>query len=202
MAEPIHFYFDFISPFGYFAALRIEALATRHGRATEWHAMLLGVSVLKAMGLRPVAETPLKGPYLARDAARYARRHGVGLSRPLAAPPMNPLAAARAVHWLKAHHPDRYKAVARALYEAYWRDARDISAPEAIAAIAAGHGLDPGAIAAAIGGEEARRLLRSAVAASLELGVFGSPFFIVDGEPFWGADKLELLDDWLAIGGW
>jgi 2-hydroxychromene-2-carboxylate isomerase len=40
------------------------------------------------------------------------------------------------------------------------------------------------------------------VAASLALGVFGSPFFIVDGEPFWGSDRLELLDEWLTRGGW
>ena len=32
--------------------------------------------------------------------------------------------------------------------------------------------------------------------------VFGSPYFIVDGEPFWGADRLEHLDRWLATGGW
>jgi len=32
--------------------------------------------------------------------------------------------------------------------------------------------------------------------------VFGSPFFFVDGEPFWGSDRLEQLDEWLAGGGW
>ena len=46
MAAPLHFHFDFISPYGYFASLRIEAIAQRHGRTVEWHAMLLGVSVL------------------------------------------------------------------------------------------------------------------------------------------------------------
>ena len=33
-------------------------------------------------------------------------------------------------------------------------------------------------------------------------GVFGSPFVIVDGEPFWGADRLDQVDGWLATGGW
>ncbi len=202
MPGPIHFYFDFISPFGYFAALRIDDLAARHGRAAEWHAMLLGVSVLKTMGLKPVAETPLKGPYLHRDARRYARHHGLTLARPLEDKPMNPLAAARAFHWFKAHHPERHKAIARDLYAAYWRDAADISQAGAILDIAQRHGLERGAVAAGIAGDEARDLLRNSVAASLGLGVFGSPFFIVDGEPFWGTEKLELLDRWLASGGW
>jgi 2-hydroxychromene-2-carboxylate isomerase len=52
---PINFYFDFISPFGYFASLRIEELGRRHGREVEWTSMLLGVSVLKVMGIPPVA---------------------------------------------------------------------------------------------------------------------------------------------------
>ena len=50
--------------------------------------------------------------------------------------------------------------------------------------------------------DEARTDLREAVAASLERGVFGSPFVFVDGEPFWGSDRLEQIDDWLARGGW
>ena len=67
---PLHFYFDFISPFGYFASLRIEDLAARHGRSVEWHAMLLGVAVLKVMGLKSLLDTPLKGDYIRRDAKR------------------------------------------------------------------------------------------------------------------------------------
>ena len=38
--------------------------------------------------------------------------------------------------------------------------------------------------------------------ASLERGVFGSPFMLVDGEPFWGSDRLEQVDEWLERGGW
>ena len=63
---PIEFYFDFISPFGYFASLRIDALAGRHGRRVDWYAIRLGVSVVKVMGLKPLLETPLKGAYLVR----------------------------------------------------------------------------------------------------------------------------------------
>ena len=81
MTPALKFHFDFISPFGYFASLRIEELAARHGRTVEWHPMLLGVSVMKAMGLKPLLDTPLKGPYTERDVLRYARLH-LGLEPP------------------------------------------------------------------------------------------------------------------------
>ena len=44
--------------------------------------------------------------------------------------------------------------------------------------------------------------LRSETEAALAHGVFGSPFIIVDGEPFWGHDRLEQAERWLATGGW
>jgi len=198
----MQFYFDFISPFGYFAALRVGDLATKHGRECEWHAMLLGVSVSKVMGLRPLVETPLKGPYLALDAARYARRHRLALKRPLDGPAMNPVPAARAFHWLKRHHADRYRGIAVDMLDAYWREGRDLSDPAEIAAIAAGRGVDRAAVSAAIESDEARHLLRAAVDTSLNKGVFGSPFFIVDNELFWGVDKMEQIDEWLGMKGW
>ena len=40
------------------------------------------------------------------------------------------------------------------------------------------------------------------VDAAIERGVFGSPYIIVDGEPFWGSDRLEQVEKWLATGGW
>jgi 2-hydroxychromene-2-carboxylate isomerase len=40
------------------------------------------------------------------------------------------------------------------------------------------------------------------VDASLKAGIFGSPTVVVDGEPFWGVETLDLLDEWLAKGGW
>jgi 2-hydroxychromene-2-carboxylate isomerase len=71
-----------------------------------------------------------------------------------------------------------------------------------VAALAPAIGLEPAAMLEGIEGEQARSDLRDAVAASLARGVFGSPFFFVDDEPFWGSDRLEQIDDWLSAGGW
>ncbi len=200
--EPLHFYFDFISPFGYFASLRIEELAARHGRTVEWHAMLLGVSVLKIMGLKPLLETPLKGDYIRRDALRYMRRHGLQLQRGLDDPVMDPRAAGRAFHWVKHHRPELAAALAHAIYHAYWAEGRDLSGAEAVAAIALPAGLDSDWLREGIQSSEAAQLLRGAVDASLKAGIFGSPTVVVDGEPFWGVETFGLIEEWLASGGW
>lgn len=198
----IDFYFDFISPFGYFASLRIDALAARYGRRTRWHSMLIGVSVVKVMGLKPLLETPLKGPYTERDALRYARRHGIALGREIMAPMADPRPAGRAYSFFAVHHPGRARQLAQRLFAAYWLRGADISRQETIDAVLADLGMDRPDVRAGVAGEEAGEQLRQSVAASLERGVFGSPFFIVDGEPFFGVDKMELLEDWLASGGW
>jgi 2-hydroxychromene-2-carboxylate isomerase len=206
MNEPpqtIDFYFDFISPFGYFASLRIDALGAAHGRSVEWHSMLLGVSVLKVMGLKPFLEIPLRGEYLKRDAARYVRRHGIVMKRAMGKPPSSPLFAGRAFHWLRRNAPDRAPDAAAALFAAYWAEDIDLDTPERVADIA-GLGSEPDrrAVLDALNGPEAAALLRSGVEASLAHGVFGSPSFIVDGELFFGVEKMELLSEWLASGGW
>lgn len=202
MPAPLEFHFDFISPYGYFASLGIEALAARHGRAVEWRPMLLGVSVLKVMGLKPLLDTPLKGDYVRRDVLRHARRRGLRLGRSLDAPVGNPLPPARAFYWVKEHRPALAVPLAHALFRAFWAEGKDLSTPEAVAGIALPAGLDAAEIAAAAAGEEAAKLLRDAVAASIAAGVFGSPTVVVDGEPFWGLDRMGEVEDWLRSGGW
>ena len=199
---PIDFYFDFISGYGYFGSLRIEALAERHGRGVNWHCMLLGVSVMKVMGLKPLLETPLKGEYVLRDFARYMRRHGLVLARNLSDPMMDPRPAARAFCWVKRNHGGLEGAFARAVFDRYWRLGRDLSVTDELVALADPLGLDEEALKLGLESEESRTDLRDSVAAALERGVFGSPFIVVDGEQFWGSDRLEMVDEWLARGGW
>jgi 2-hydroxychromene-2-carboxylate isomerase len=200
--EPIHFYFDFLSSYGYFASLRIEALAARHGRDVRWHSMLLGVAVMKTMGLKPLLETPLKSDYVIRDTARYVRRHGLQLARRVTDPFMDPRAAARGFYWVRRNRAGQEATFAHAALHAYWAEGHDLGTPAAVAALAPEIGAQPAQMLEGIESDVARNDLREAVAASLARGVFGSPFFLVDGEPFWGSDRLEMLDEWLTTGGW
>ena len=203
MPAPLQFHFDFISPYGFFASLRIEEVAARHGREVDWRPMLLGVSVLKVMGLKPLLDTPLKGDYVRRDVLRHARHEGIALGRSLDAPVGSPLAMARAFAWAKSRWPGLQGALAHAIYDAYWLRGHDLAtAEEIVACVDLPAGVDGAALLKAMQGPEPAALLRQSVEAALASGVFGSPTVVVDGEPFWGADRLRDVDEWLQRGGW
>jgi 2-hydroxychromene-2-carboxylate isomerase len=200
--QPIEFYFDFISPFGYFASLRIEELARRYGRAVEWTSMLVGVSVLKVMGIPPIVELPLKGQYVINDAKRYARQHGVEFERAISCPTSRPVEAGRAFAWAKQIDAEAAKRFARLIFISYFVRCSDISEDRVLSACAAEAGLSWLAFEKARAAGTPAALLRHNVDVSLQRGVFGSPFFIVDGEPFFGVEKLHVVEEWLAAGGW
>ncbi|NIB38463.1 2-hydroxychromene-2-carboxylate isomerase [Pseudomaricurvus alkylphenolicus] len=197
----IDFYFDFLSPYGYIGAIQIDDLAKKYGQGVDWHPMLLGVSVMKVMGLKPLLETPLKGEYVLKDIPRLASIYGVPLITPKNGLP-KPVPPARAFCWVKGKAPEKAAEYGRTVYQAQWRDGRDISEPELLAELAQDMGLDGKALLHALDGDELRQALLVEVNASLELGVFGSPTFVVDGEMIWGCDRLWMLEHWLAHGCW
>lgn len=200
MAEPIAFYFDFSSPYGYLAALRIDELAAKHGRAVAWKPMLLGVS-FKATGSEPLMNIPLKGDYSRHDLARTARLQGVPFAIPEPFPFMS-VAACRAFYWLDGRDPGKARALAKALYRAAFAEGRVISDAQGVIAVARALGIDGGALAAALKDPAIKQRLRDAVDDAVAREIFGSPYFVVDGEPFWGNDRLDQIDRWLATGGW
>jgi 2-hydroxychromene-2-carboxylate isomerase len=199
---PLQFYFDFISPFGYFASLRIDEMARRYGREVEWRSMLLGVSVLKVMGLPPIVELPLKGPYVINDARRYARQHHVAFERPGTAATSRPVEAGRAFAWAWEIDPAAAKRLAGAIFRSYFVRCVDIAEDSVLRECMTEAGVSWQGFEAARAAGTPAGLLRRNVDESIRRGVFGSPFFIVDGEPFFGVEKLPVVEDWLAAGGW
>jgi 2-hydroxychromene-2-carboxylate isomerase len=199
MTQSLHFHFDFSSPYGYLAAERIEALAARHQRSVEWRPVLLG-AVFKITGTQPLTFVPLKGDYTRRDLPRTARYHGIAFRMP-AKFPIPTQAAARLVVWQRGTDPARCGPLVKALYRAYFVEDRDISDPDVAASVAAEAGLDRGTARAAIDDVTIKDALKRDVDAAIAAGVFGSPFVIVDGEPFWGLDRFDQIERWLETGG-
>jgi 2-hydroxychromene-2-carboxylate isomerase len=200
MAAPIDFYFDFSSPYGYLAAQKIEALAEKYGRAVDWHPVLLGV-IFKQTGTAPLTMVPMKGEYSRRDFERSARFHGIAGFR---MPPKFPIATqapARIVLWLKVRDPALATRVIKALYRAFFTAGVDISDPDAAASVAAREGVDGAVARAAIDDPAIKDALRREVELAIARGVFGSPFIVVDGEPFWGLDRFDQVERWLSTGG-
>jgi len=196
----LEFYFDFSSPYGYLAAEQIEALAARQGRRVAWRPFLLG-AVFKAIGGQPLVEQPMKGDYARRDMARSAREH----SLPLTFPPTFPfpsVAACRAVYWRQDGDPAAAGDLVLALYRRAFAEGGDIVTAEGVIAVAEGLGIAQTTLEAALEDKRVKDRTRQEVEAALTRGVFGSPFIFVEDEPFWGADRLPMLERWLERGGW
>ena len=90
---------------------------------------------------------------------------------------------------------------AQACYFTYFGEGIDISSADKIADIATELGEDRAAILRAMADPVIKERLKNEIDAALEKGVFGSPFIIIDGEPFWGNDRLDQVDAWLETGG-
>jgi 2-hydroxychromene-2-carboxylate isomerase len=196
---PIDFYFDFSSPYGYLGAEKIDDIAARHGRIVEWHPILLGV-VFRATGGAPLTEIPIKGDYSKHDFARSARF----LRVPFKFPSRFPLAthnAARAFLWLTDRDKTLAKNFARAVYRAYFAEDTDIANTDNLLGIAGSMGVERPSLQQAMADPAVKERLRAENDAALARGVFGSPFFFVDGEPFWGSDRLPQIERWLETGG-
>lgn len=183
----IDFYFDFASPYGFIAAMKIEAV----GRPVRWRPFLLG-SVYKAVGQSPL-EHPLKRTYVIEvDAPRMARRIGLQLKAP-AGFPEHSLPPSRAFYWIDQQDPARAIAFAKAAYRKYWLHGCATSDAAVAVDAAASVGYDPRAVLEGMQRSETKERLIFENEQAIRRGVFGSPFFFADGERFWGSDRISLM---------
>ncbi len=199
MANPIDFYFDFSSPYGYLASTRIGALAARHGRVVHWRPFLIG-ALYKQLGYQPL-EQPGKRAYLRHDVPRSARAMGVTLSFPSSFPEAL-IAPARAVYWIADRDQAKAASFAEAAFRAYWTEGRRLADPAVVAEIAADEGFAKETVLAALADPTVKDRLKAETDAAIAAGIFGSPFIVVDGEKFWGSDRLDQVEKWLSTGGW
>jgi len=196
----IDFYFDLSSPYGYIGAQGIAQLASRHQHVVNWHPILLG-PILQKTGHKPLAQVPLLAEYSLHDLERCCRRLQIDFALPDPFP-IPTVTAARACYWLQEHDTEAAKQLALALYRAYFTGNRNISRTPIVLEVCRQQGIYTGALEQALNGQELKNRLRQATADAMARGVFGSPFFIVADEPFWGADRLADLERWLSTGGW
>jgi 2-hydroxychromene-2-carboxylate isomerase len=196
---PIDFYFDFSSPYSYIASEWIEALAARHARTVRWQAVLLGATFQAAQLKSPVMH-PLKREYSLRDFRRSARFEGL----PFQLPARFPIAtqnAARVFWWLAdSQGADAAAAWARAGLRAYFTRGVMLDEAPALKALASENGLDAAHAEAAWNDPPCKARLKQVNDDAIAAGVFGAPFFVVDGEPFWGNDRKAQMQRWLSEG--
>ncbi|MGB3502690.1 MAG: 2-hydroxychromene-2-carboxylate isomerase [Mesorhizobium sp.] len=197
-AGPILFYFDFASPYAYFALDEIERIGAAHGRRIEWRPVLVW-AILKAQSISPPMESPARRSYIVGDMVRSAAFHGL----PYKHPSKLPLSAHRALrlyYEIAEKDIDLAHRFGREVFAAFFTRDEDISAEETVTAIAARVGIDEAQAIAGMLSESAKARLAAMVDEAVAAGVVGSPFVVVDGEGFFGADRLPQIE-WRLSGG-
>jgi 2-hydroxychromene-2-carboxylate isomerase len=191
---PIRFYIDFNSTFSYIAIHQIDDLAARHGRAVDWRVLSLG-HLFAAQGIAPPPTVPAKFAYLKLDFPRSCQMAGLPCKLPDPFPP--DVKIARQLFWyLKVRDDARARTFAKALSTAVFGHGLPVGRAEEIAAAV------PDVTLAEINAAAADPAAKAAVMQALDDakadGMIGAPFMVLDGEPFWGADRLPHLAARLA----
>jgi 2-hydroxychromene-2-carboxylate isomerase len=191
--KDLEFWFDYSCPYAYLASTQVEALAARTGATLVYEPMLLG-GVFKANGTaQNLSETlgPAKKRHNELDMVRWAALFGV----PLRKPDAHPMRTVEALRATLACGVD--PKVVHGFFRAYWVEGREPSSPETIRAVVSAAGHDADAVLARLDAHKDE--LRVRTDRAIEKGIFGAPAFVVDGQMWWGQDRMHLVEQ--ALGG-
>jgi 2-hydroxychromene-2-carboxylate isomerase len=190
----LEFFFDCSSPWTYLAFVRVLKLANRVPVDLIWRPVLVGGVFNKVNGdVYKQRETPnpVKFAYYQKDLADWAELAGIKIIQPRVFP-VRSVTAMRACFHAIEHN--KLVPFAQALFEAYWRDDRDISQDDEIAQCAHHAGLDPVALLRDAKGEVAKAALLYNTEELIARGGFGSPtFYLNQIDMYFGNDRMELI---------
>lgn len=192
MAAPVvEFFFDFISPYSYLAATRVDRMVARGGGTVRWRPFFLP-GVLKAAGNSSPVTVPAKGSYMFKDLVDWAEFLGVP---PLRVPdtfPFLAVAAGRVALALEAE--GKLHEFSQRCFRRVWADGADVNDPGVLGELITSVGADAAAVLAKAQGQELKDALRANTDEAVRRGAFGAPTFFVGDEMFVGNDRLEFVE--------
>ena len=190
MASKIHFYFDFISPYAYFAWRKLPALAKKYNREIEAHPVVFG-KLLDKWGQLGPAEIPPKRNWLNEYCLRYAALNGFKYNPPKKHP-FNPLAALRMS--LKEVSGDDQLRVIDSIFEEGWSHGADLGDLSTLTSLLTRQSIDGETLSKKVSESEIKELLIDETTYAIEKGVFGVPTIIIDDNLFWGNDQMDHIE--------
>jgi 2-hydroxychromene-2-carboxylate isomerase len=191
MTKTLEFHYDFSCPYAYLASTQVGALAERVGAALHYRPFLLG-GIYKHLGADPMASmSPARARLNGLDMHRWAEHWQVPFSMPPGHPNRTVLALRAALS------SDDLPRASHALFDAYWARGLDLSDPDVVGRALSSVGFDGPALVAAAPSQRDELFRRTAEAAAR--GVFGAPAFFVNGELYWGQDRMDQVER--ALGG-
>ena len=198
MDKVIDYYFTPASPYAYLGHDRFVALAARHGARVGIYPVDIGRIFAVSGGVPLAQRPPQRLAYRLVELERWSRHLGIPINVP---PKFGATPVAGASRWILAAAEGGQRPgldLAGALMRARWAEERDIADPDTRAAVAASLGQDARALAARAETEDVAARYEAATERAIAAQVFGSPWYVYAGEPFWGQDRLDFLDRALA----
>jgi len=195
----IDYYFTAASPFVYLGHAAIRAVAKRHGARLNPKPVLLG-EVWEVSGAVPLARrTPTRQRYRFLELQRYAELRDLPIVfKPKSAPIDATLAdLSVAAILLDNHDPLDFMS---GVFSAFWAEDRNIGDEAVVASLLKGSGFDPAAIIPRARSDAAAALRKKNTQDAIAADAIGVPAYAVNGEVFWGQDRIELIDRALSTG--
>ncbi len=196
--RPITYYFSMSSPWTYFGHARFIALAARHHLTIEMRPIPLLRLFPETGGLPAPRRHPTRQAYRLIELQRWSAALGIPINPLPQFFPFDVSLLDRLVIAFCAadHDPNRFMALA---WAGIWQHERNLADPTVCADLLA-QAEAPASLLAAADAPATQARYEANLAAALEADIFGAPSYVLDGEPFWGQDRLSLLDATLVSG--
>ncbi len=201
MTVHVDYYASLNSPWAHLGAGRIVAMTAAHGASLRIFPVDFGSIFAQSGGLPLPKRSPQRQAYRMMELRRWRDKLGIPINLTPTFFPHNETLGASCVIALRETVGDAPAiALAHAVLKAVWEEERDPGNTEVLAEIITGLGMDAAAVMA-LGAEPRWAAMRGADSqAALERGVFGAPSFVIEGEIFWGQDRLAFVEERLARG--
>jgi 2-hydroxychromene-2-carboxylate isomerase len=191
MTKSVEFFYDFTSPTAYLAWTQLPKIAARAGAKLVYRPMFLG-GVMQATENRPPGTVAAKGKWMRDDLARFARRYGVTYTMNPHFPMLTLLTQRIAVGLLDKPEFERYL---EAVFNAAWRDGKNIADKAVLAEVLSAAGFDAAAIIALADDPANKEKLKINTDEAVARGAFGAPTFFVGDEMHFGQDRLDFVEE-------
>jgi 2-hydroxychromene-2-carboxylate isomerase len=199
MPRVIDYYFSLVSPWAYIGHAPFMEIARRHGVEVNYKPVFLGRVFAETGGLPLAQRHPARQRYRMVELQRWRERRGLSFNLKPKYWPFDVNLADRLAIAVAAGGKDPDPFLRRA-YAAVWEEERDLADPVVLTELAAQAGLDAASLMDIATGSTTEAIYALNLENAIAGDVFGSPAYVLDGEVFWGQDRLELLDDALASG--
>jgi 2-hydroxychromene-2-carboxylate isomerase len=197
MSRSIDYYFSLASPWAYIGHRPFMDIARRHGLEINHKPIFLGRLFAETGGQPLPQRHPARQRYRMIELQRWREKRGLAFNLKPKFWPFDVTLADRTVIAIAASRKDPDPFLRRA-FAGIWEEERNLADPLVLAEIAEAAGFDSTSLAEAAQGDMAEALYGLNLENAVANDVFGSPAYVLDGEVFWGQDRLELLEDALA----